>query len=129
MTLKPNQKPSKEQLKEVEMASKKQISFDEDSPEFTEEQLEQFRRILAYTEGYRKENRKQNVSFYIQPKMFAHTGMNKAGRTISIIAIIESTLPRVFFVVLDKTKRPTISKTMAPVMVKAAHTIPIIAAI
>ena len=42
MTLKPNQKPSKEQLKEVEMASKKQISFDEDSPEFTEEQLEHF---------------------------------------------------------------------------------------
>ncbi len=42
MTLKPDQKPSKEQLKEVEMASKKQISFDEDSPEFTEEQLEHF---------------------------------------------------------------------------------------
>ncbi len=61
--------------------------------------------------------------------MFAHTGMNKAGRTISIIAMIESTLPSVFFVVLDKTKRPTISKTMAPVMVNATHTKPIIAAI
>ena len=54
MTLKSKQKPSKEQLKEVEMASKKQISFDEDTPELTEAQLEQFRRVLAYAEAYRK---------------------------------------------------------------------------
>jgi len=48
IVLKNNQKPSKEQLMEVERASKNPIVFDEDVPEFTEEQLAQFKRILTY---------------------------------------------------------------------------------
>lgn len=37
-TIRKNQKPTKEQIQEIEEAAKKPISFDEDSPQLTEEQ-------------------------------------------------------------------------------------------
>ncbi len=74
------------------MASKKQISFDEDSPEFTEEQLKQFRRILAYAEGYRKENRKQNVTLRLSPQTIKKAKSLGKGYTSILAAIIENAL-------------------------------------
>ncbi len=38
-----NQKPTKEQLKQIEDAAKREIVFDEDSPELTPEMEEAFR--------------------------------------------------------------------------------------
>ncbi len=43
VTLNKNQKPTKEQLKQIEEASKKEIVFDEDSPELTPAMEKAFR--------------------------------------------------------------------------------------
>ena len=56
------QQPTAEQIKEVEDAAKKPIVFDEDCPELTVEQLQQFA-VLARKQ--REERRKQIVSLRI----------------------------------------------------------------
>lgn len=38
-TIKPDQKPTAEQIREVEKASRRPIIFDDDSPEFTYEEM------------------------------------------------------------------------------------------
>lgn len=44
-TLKRGQKPTPEQIAEIREAAKHPITFDEDCPEMTAEQLKQFRRV------------------------------------------------------------------------------------
>jgi len=53
--LKPNEKPTKEQLKRIEQAAKKPIVSDKDSPVYTLEQL-----VHLYSES-KKLNRKHTV--------------------------------------------------------------------
>ena len=43
MTLNPGNQPTKEQLAEIQAASKKNIVFTEDAPELTDAELEEFR--------------------------------------------------------------------------------------
>ncbi len=92
MVLKNNQKPSKEQLMEVERASKNPIVFDEDAPEFTEEQLAQFKRILTYAENYKRENRKQNITLRLSPQTIKKAKSLGKGYTSILAAIIEHAL-------------------------------------
>ena len=44
-TIKRGQKPTPEQIAEIREAAKYPITFDEDCPEMSEEQLRQFRRV------------------------------------------------------------------------------------
>ena len=92
MILEPNQKPSKEQLMEVAKASKKPILIDDDSPEFTEAQLAQFKRLLAYSESYKRENRKQNVTLRLSPQTIKKAKALGKGYTSILAAIIENAL-------------------------------------
>ena len=92
MILNPNKKPSRQQLLEVEKASKKPITIDEDAPAFTEEQLAQFRRVLAYAEGYRKENRKQNITLRLSPQTMKKAKSLGKGYTSILAAISENAL-------------------------------------
>ena len=41
------QKPTKEQIEEIRAASKRPDVFDEDCPEFTDEQLRRFQRVQS----------------------------------------------------------------------------------
>ena len=92
MTLKPNQKPTKEQMLEVQKAAQNPITFDEDCPEFTEEQLAQFKRILSYAEYYKKETRKQNVTLRLSPQTIKKAKSLGKGYTSILAAIIENAL-------------------------------------
>lgn len=58
------QQPTAEQIKEIEEAAKRPITFDEDCPELTEEQIKQFA-MLARKQ--RAERRKQIVSLRLSP--------------------------------------------------------------
>ena len=49
-----NQKPTKEQLKQIEDAAKREIVFDEDSPELTPEMEEAFRLAAKYRNTHKK---------------------------------------------------------------------------
>ena len=92
MVLSPDQKPSKEQLLEVQKAAQKPIVFDEDSPAFTEEQLAQFKRLMKYAEYYKKENRKQNVTLRLRPETIKKAKSLGKGYTSILAAIIENAL-------------------------------------
>lgn len=53
------QKPTTEQIKEIEAAAQKPITFDEDCPELTAEQIQEF---AALAHQQREERKKQVVS-------------------------------------------------------------------
>ncbi len=55
-TLDRNQKPTKEQIKQIEEASKKEIIFDEDSPELTPAMEKAFRLAAKNRNTQRKIN-------------------------------------------------------------------------
>ncbi len=46
--LDPDQKPTKEQIEEIRAAAEKPITYDEDSPYLTENQLSRFRRVIIH---------------------------------------------------------------------------------
>ena len=50
MIIKNNDRPSKEQIDAIKEAESKEIVFDEDSPEMTEEMLKKFKRVYNETE-------------------------------------------------------------------------------
>lgn len=52
--LKPGTKPTAEQIAEIEAAAKMPIVYDEDSPEFTDEQYEDFARQLELQRANRR---------------------------------------------------------------------------
>ena len=63
-TVKPGDKPSKEQIEEINEASKQPITFDEDSPHYT---LEELREMAEYTRKMKAELKKPVVSLRITP--------------------------------------------------------------
>ena len=50
MIIKNNDRPSKEQIDAIKETESKEIVFDEDSPEMTEEMLKKFKRVYNETE-------------------------------------------------------------------------------
>ncbi len=56
VTLDRNQKPTEEQIRQIEKASKKEIVFDEDSPELTPAMEKAFRLAAKNRNTQRKEN-------------------------------------------------------------------------
>lgn len=58
-TIKPGQKPTAEQIREVEEASRHPIVFDDDSPEFTYEEM---LKMVKETKKHREDTRKQVVT-------------------------------------------------------------------
>ena len=56
---------TEEEKKMLERAEKASITFDEDCPELTEEQLKQFRRV---SERRKSENRKETVTLRLSAK-------------------------------------------------------------
>lgn len=61
------QKPTKEQVKRINEAAKKPITFDEDAPKLTDEQLSEFR--PANPEYYRP--RKEQISIKVDADVLA----------------------------------------------------------
>ena len=57
--IKPDQKPTFEQIKEVEEASRRPIVFDDDSPEFTYEEMV---KMVEETKKHKIDNTKQVVT-------------------------------------------------------------------
>ena len=87
--LKPDSKLSKEQKKMLAEATKKPAVFDEDSPELTDEQLKEFRRVR---EIRREERRRQNVTLRLTPQTIRIAKSLGKGYTGVLSRIIEDTL-------------------------------------
>ncbi len=68
--------PTKEQLKMLEKAEKMPISFDEDCPELSDEDLKNFRRI---SDERKNERRKQTVTLRVTPATLAKAKALGAG--------------------------------------------------
>lgn len=64
-TLDENEKLTEKQLQMIQEAAARPTAFDEDSPELTEEQLANFRRVY---EQNQKERRRQNVTLRLKPQ-------------------------------------------------------------
>ena len=64
-TLTENSTLSQEQKKMIKEAKKKPIVFDEDSPELTDEQLAEFKRVHEVNAN---ERRRQNVTLRLKPQ-------------------------------------------------------------
>jgi len=82
-------KPTAEQLKMLEEANKKPITFDEDSPELTEQELAMFRRI---SEERKAERRKQTVTIRLSPQALQKAKSLGKGYTSILSRILESAL-------------------------------------
>lgn len=91
-TLKSDQKPTKKQLEEVRAAAKLPLTFDEDSPEFTDEQLAQFRRVSEIRREERKQNQKQTVTVRLSPQTLRKARSLGKGYTSVLSRIIENAL-------------------------------------
>jgi len=60
-----NVKPTEEQIAEIDAASKMPVTYDEDSPEFTDEQYEEFARQALLQ---REERKRQVVALRLLPR-------------------------------------------------------------
>ncbi len=68
VTIKPGQKPTSEQIARIEGAAKRPIVFDEDSPEYTEEE---YREMFLAAQAKRAERVKPTISLRISPETLA----------------------------------------------------------
>ncbi len=78
-----------EQIEMLEKAKQMPITYDEDCPELTEEQLKQFRRV---SEIRREERRKQTVTLRISPQALEKARSLGKGYTSVLSRILESVL-------------------------------------
>ena len=88
-TLKPDDKLTPEQIEMIEEAAKMPITFDEDSPELTDEQLAQFRRV---SELRAEERKKQNVTIRLSASTIRKAKALGKGYTAILGRIIEGVL-------------------------------------
>ena len=79
------QKPTKEQIEEIQAASKMPDVFDEDCPEFTEEQLERFRRV-------KDDQRRDTVTLRLRPATLRKAKSLGKGYTTILAGILEDAL-------------------------------------
>lgn len=76
----------------LEEAKKKSVVFDEDSPQFTARELEQFRRISDTVKEERLKNRKQNVTLRLSPRALSKAKELGKGYTSILAGILENVL-------------------------------------
>ena len=88
-TLRSNRKPTAKELKEVEEASQKPVTFDEDCPELTPQQLSEFKRI---SDIKRDERKKQTVTIRISPQAMKKAKSLGKGYTSVLSRILENAL-------------------------------------
>ena len=88
-TLTDDSKPTSEQLKMLDEASKKPIEFDEDCPELTDEQLAELREIFK---ARAEERRKQNITLRLSPATIRKAKSLGKGYTSILSRIVEYTL-------------------------------------
>ena len=81
--------PTKEQIKMLEKASKMPSTADDEFPEFTKEQLQQFKRISAERKA---ERQKQTVAIRISQGALQKAKSLGEGYTTVLSRIIEETL-------------------------------------
>ncbi len=81
--------PTEDQIKMLKEAEKMPISFDEDSPELTDEQLAQFRKI---SDMRKEERRKQSVTLRLSPKALRKAKSLGKGYTSVLSRILETAL-------------------------------------
>ena len=80
---------TEEEKKMLERAEKASITFDEDCPELTEEQLKQFRRV---SERRKSENRKETVTLRLSAKSLRKAKSLGKGYTAVLSRILEDAL-------------------------------------
>ena len=80
---------TEEEKKMLERAEKASITFDEDCPELTEEQLKQFRRV---SERRKSENRKETVTLRLSAKSLRKAISLGKGYTAVLSRILEDAL-------------------------------------
>ncbi len=88
-TLEPSDKPTRKQIRMVEEAAMHPIVFDEDSPELTDEQMAEFRRVA---ELRAEERKKQNVTIRLSVGSIRKAKALGKGYTGILSRIIEGTL-------------------------------------
>lgn len=88
-TLHKGDKLTEEQILMLKEMDKMPITFDEDSPELTEEQLKQFRRA---SEVNHRERNKQNVTLRLSPQALRKAKSLGKGYTSVLSRILESAL-------------------------------------
>ncbi len=88
-TLEENKPLTTEQRKMLEEAAKYPITFDEDCPELTDEQLKKFKRI---SKEKREKRRKQNVTLRLSYKSFQKAKSLGDGYTSVLSRILENAL-------------------------------------
>ena len=84
-----NEELNEEQRAELRAAAKMPMTFDEDSPELTEEELLKFRRI---SDIRKEERRKQSVTLRLSPKTLRKAKALGKGYTSVLSRILESAL-------------------------------------
>ena len=82
-------KPSEKQNKILQEMEKKPISYDEDCPELSDEELAQFRRI---SDIRNEERRKQTVSLRLSPQAMKKAKSLGKGYTSVLSRILEAAL-------------------------------------
>ena len=82
-------KPTDEQIKMLNTASKKTIAFDNDCPELTEDELQQFKKISKERSADR---RKQTVTLRLSPQALAKAKSLGKGYTAVLSRILENAL-------------------------------------
>ncbi len=82
-------KPTENQRKMLEAAEKRTITFDEDCPELTEEELQQFRKI---TDQRQEERRKQTITLRLSPQAITQAKSLGKGYTSVLSRILENAL-------------------------------------
>ena len=80
---------TEEEKKMLERAEKASITFDEDCPELTEEQLKHFRRV---SERRKSENRKETVTLRLSAKSLRKAKSLGKGYTAVLSRILEDAL-------------------------------------
>lgn len=82
-------KPSEKQIEMLRKAAKRPITFDEDCPELTDEELKQFRRV---SELRKSENRKETVTLRLSARSLRKAKSLGRGYTAVLSRILEDAL-------------------------------------
>jgi uncharacterized protein (DUF4415 family) len=88
-TLDPHKKLTQGEIEMLEALKKRPIDFDEDSPELTEDQLKQFRKV---SEIHKEERRKQSVTLRLSPRALRKARSLGKGYTSVLSRILEHAL-------------------------------------
>ncbi|MDO4747345.1 MAG: antitoxin [Candidatus Saccharibacteria bacterium] len=87
--VKPGDKPTKAQIKEIESASRAPITFDENSPEFTYEEMLEMIKMAKKTED---NHRKEIVTLRLSPSAIKKAKAVGKGYTGFLSRLIENAL-------------------------------------